>query len=125
MAGKIATKLEQTGLTKTWARRKETDATSVETGGATKTVGAVKAGNEAVEEGTGITKFLLDNSADGNPVSVKALVSLTAPQKESKKKGKKRGGPTLAERWANSPEWQDEPTEAAGEMGGGSPESES
>ena len=105
------------------ARRQETDTTSSETGGATKTLRTVSAGDGAVEETKGVTRYLLNDSADGSPVSVKTLVSLKTP-KDGKKKGKKREGPTLAERWANSPEWKGEQTEAPGEMGGGSLEPE-
>ena len=101
--------------------RGKSDASSVVTISAAKTEGTDKAG----QQGTRITKFLLDNSADGNPSSVKTLVSLTSQQKDRKNKGKKREGPSMAERWANSPEWKGELTEATGEMGGGRLEPES
>jgi hypothetical protein len=68
-----------------------------------------------------VAKILMDKSMDGDAISTKVMLSLTAKPKERKEKKKKKRlpGNLLAQRWAHQRAWRGESTNETVKTGGG------
>jgi hypothetical protein len=67
-----------------------------------------RAAARAVGRNSGkLTQMLLDKALAGHVESTKLLVTLAEPKKTDEKAKKKRRGPSMAERLAQEPSWDD------------------